>query len=308
MAHNLALASETVALHKAMRTARIPVVVLKGVPLIRRLGLELGERSLADIDLLVRRSDVEAALRLLHQAGYAALPERPIAVDLLTRAQHLVVRFGPLGPICVELHWAAFSPACFAVEEETVWAHLEPQSFDGVELEVLDRPLTVLHTAAHFVQHCLAKPHILKVLGREWQLWAQQLNAAELRDLALATGTLHALDYSLWASAELGLTGAPVSFGSRRARAVRQLVPARALLDRRPEPDLERILISLLLLEPGRATSSLLTLLFPPAVEVRAKIGDVSAAGLAAHYAIRSFRAGSRCVAHRVRGVVTRER
>lgn len=81
-----------------------PVVMLKGVALGPVLYPATTLRSLRDIDLLVPRQNMPAALRVLNDLGYLAVPEiAPGINQQIEHHEHL--EGGPHQSIAVDLHW-----------------------------------------------------------------------------------------------------------------------------------------------------------------------------------------------------------
>ena len=302
LAKNLLLEQEQMDLVQAFESAGVPVIVLKGMPLIRRLGLSPAERPLADNDFLVRERDLNMAYRVLTGRGYTSPGGRPLEADVGV-GQHALVRRHKAGaPLVAEIHWRAFAPLLFDVPEDLVWSHTEWQRVGDTQLRVLDRELTLLHTAAHFVQHAFGEPRILRTLGRAWTLWRDAVDLPKLEALARETGTLAAVDFALAAAAALGYTESAPRFGSLQARVLRRVLPPERLLEPRPYPDYTRMGLIAVLIAPGRAARSLFMATFPPPVRMRAIYGELTTFELLASYASRPFRPVLRKLGVRPRG------
>lgn len=300
-AHNLALETELLRIHAAFVQAGIQTVVLKGLPLMRRIGEELSERRLADNDLLVRREEVARAEALLGELGYMPTVGRTLQVSLRTGAgQHLMVREVAGHRVCLELHWEAFHPPFTGVDCELVWSHTERQTYQGQDLIVFDRPLTLVHTAAHYVWHAMGQPRLLRTFGRAWTAFSGRLDFNELREIGSRTGTLDALDYTLRAAEALGLAEGVPDFGSRRARVLARLLPAERLFEGRPAPDYDRIFLSLLLVSSHRAGRHAARMLLPTAAQVGVVAGNAAPGRIALHYLGRPARTMGRWISYRL--------
>lgn len=290
-AHNLVLGDELRSIHSAFEKARVPVVVLKGIPLMKRIGEDLGERRLADNDVLVRRRDVRRAAAALEATGYCELPGRSLDVSLRTGSgQHPMVREVHGHRVRAELHWEAFHPPFTGIAEERVWARTTTTKFGDLELCVPDAELTLVHTAAHYVWHAMGQPRLLRTLGRAWNAFRRDVDVASLEALATSLGVLPSLDFALTAAQELGVTESVPDFSTRQARAVRFLLPPDALSVRRPEPDYDRILVSLLLLSPERALRHVVRLAAPGPTQVGVVVGAPHPGRVAWHYVARPGR------------------
>jgi putative nucleotidyltransferase-like protein len=69
-AHNLTLVSELFHIADALEERGIDLIVLKGLPLSKRLFGRIDRRPLADNDLLVHVADVPRARKTLRELGY----------------------------------------------------------------------------------------------------------------------------------------------------------------------------------------------------------------------------------------------
>jgi hypothetical protein len=303
LALNLVLEAELPTLVSALESEGIDVVVLKGVPLALRLFGTIASRSMIDNDLLVRRQDAIRAARVLAAAGYRSIDCRRIENQLACDYQYRLVR--PLpggGGLCAELHWSPFSQLLYPAPEEVIWRHVEPFHWNGRMTQVFDRPLTLVHLAAHFVQSDFAIPQILRDVAVAWNLWYAQSSADDALDLARQTDLIHALDFALRCAADLGwLKTPPPAIGSARASRLRRLLPADRLWTPRPVPDYERWLLALLLVDPRRVPRWLRYAMFPPLENLAAIEGAEMSPGLRWRHLVRPFRALARALGGRER-------
>lgn len=286
----LLLAAELVRVTRALEARGIAVVVLKGAPLARRLGLTLAAREFGDNDLLVRKRDVRAAAAELEALGYRRHQRRTVELALRTDTQVTLTRLHEGARLAVDLHWSPFV-RIHPVPEDLVWDRTELMIFERTRLRVLDPALTLIHLAAHFEQHAFCEPRNLKDVAVAWNTWAPTLDTRELLDLAASLGLQHCLAFALSTAAELGwLEVAPPPVASARAELLRHLLPAASLKESRPLGHLGRGVASLLLAEPRQAGRELMRALAPP-IEVLAAIYDQPPSWrLAPRYLTRPFR------------------
>ena len=88
----------------ALAAAGVTPVALKGLDLIHRLYERFDERTMDDIDLLVRQSELVPALDALRKAGWVT-PEESRTTHYIRSSHHLPLSEpGPLG-VELELHW-----------------------------------------------------------------------------------------------------------------------------------------------------------------------------------------------------------
>lgn len=271
-AQNLLLERELCEIARAFAREGLPLLVLKGVPLTRRLYGGLEQRYSVDNDLLVQRADVQRAAALLAALGYVAAPGRTLAADLASTFQHPMRRGIAHGAVLrAELHWQAFPPELFAVPEHELWQHAVPFFLGGQRLLVFDEPMTLLHLASHHVQHRCAEAKVLDDVGAAWRSYGSTVDTQELLRLAVRFGLTGALAFSLDAANRAGSCDAPSPVKSRRAALLARWLPPAS---HGVEPSYSSVFGSLLLASPAKISGALLRELFPP-LEILARVYGV---------------------------------
>jgi hypothetical protein len=297
--HNLALEAALRLVLGRFAEEDIPVVVLKGLPMLRRLPGGLKTRRLADNDLLVRRRDVLRAYGALLTLGYRPHPHLEIESQLHASREYAL--FHPSGAI-VDLHWSAFPPELFDAPEELQWNHTEVVELGGTKARVFDHPMTLVHLASHMVQHRLSEMHILVELSQLFTAWHPTLSEAELLSVARQAGARDALAYCLSAALELGyLKAAPTAelLDSARARLLARLVPPSALGVARPSPDYVRTIQCLLVANPARLHLWLRRHFAPPLDNLSAVYDEPTSPVMYLRYFTRLFRPVARTLTKR---------
>ena len=71
---NVLLLTELDRILEALTVRRVPVILLKGASFFRHHGWDIGLRSMADLDLLIRRTDLHLAAEALADAGFVQEP------------------------------------------------------------------------------------------------------------------------------------------------------------------------------------------------------------------------------------------
>ncbi|MCP3104744.1 nucleotidyltransferase family protein [Myxococcus sp. K15C18031901] len=176
-------------------------VALKGYGLGLRLYPDPLQRATRDVDLLVRRDQVDAAARALKRLGLTTrIPDTARHVE--ASAHHLELQ-GPVG--LVELHFHALSPWGHPLEGDTLLARAVEGTLEGRRVRWL-RPedeavYLSLHAGNHLLQR-LAWLFDLKLLARKGVDWPRVVEAAR------ETGQAPAAWYG-WETARR-LLGAPV--------------------------------------------------------------------------------------------------
>lgn len=121
----------------AFAEAKIDCLVLKGMPFAARYFGDPALRHLLDIDLLVRRADADASLRLLLGLGYR--PKRRRIRDAAEgssirphrlRTEHAlgVERHG----VRIDLHWRLRTAPAYRLAESDVWSGTQQIAFGGI--------------------------------------------------------------------------------------------------------------------------------------------------------------------------------
>jgi hypothetical protein len=127
-------------------------VALKGVDVLHRLYGGFDERTLDDIDLLVRREDRDAAVDALLSAGWEA-PAEPERTHWLRSSFELPLRApGPVG-VSLEVHWNLGQTVRYRVDVAGLIARAVPFEVSGHSILRLDEHDAVAHLLLHHVQH-----------------------------------------------------------------------------------------------------------------------------------------------------------
>jgi hypothetical protein len=158
---NSVLAAETVRLQRVLKTADIPVLVLKGVALAQLAYGSLGAKHARDIDLLVPPERAETAMRLLEREGYIlASPAR----HLSDRQRHWVVRYAREvelvhsdSHLIVELQWRVMDNPLLL---QDVNAHSAAQSVplsDGATVQTLAQEDLFAYLCVHGAHHAWSR-------------------------------------------------------------------------------------------------------------------------------------------------------
>ena len=134
----------------AFREAGIRALVLKGAYLAESVYGNIGARTLSDVDLLVRREDLERADGVLVRLGYSPR-ERRRFVSADTNEFHY--RRATTG-LLLELHWELVAPTYpFRIETEELWVSARPFAFAGAGGLVLSPEDQLIHTGLHASIH-----------------------------------------------------------------------------------------------------------------------------------------------------------
>lgn len=196
--------------------ADFPVVVFKGGLLTRLIYGDLRKRASADNDLWIEEPACSRVLQRLLGAGFRPLSGIDPDAALRRYGQVALWPRGDLGEVSLDLHAQPFMGELFSVKNEDLRAHLIEVPLHDRTVLTFDKPLSLVHMVAHYLQHRLERDH-LEEIGAAWDRW--QLDEDELRVLARHTCTEPALEHALLLCAELGhCQKRPLAVKTRRAR------------------------------------------------------------------------------------------
>lgn len=296
LGYGLLLMGELQRVGRALRADGVEFIVLKGLPLAVRLTNRIDgrHRRIRDNDLLVRERDAVRAVEVLRRLGYEEHPGMTLASQLVVNFELEMFRRLPEGGgLIAEIHWAAFPPLLYPVDENVLWSRTETVEVGGYPVQVFDRELTLIHLASHFVQHAASVAWVLRDLAMAWNRWANELDHAALFDLATRLRLQHVLAFSMAAASDLGLLEvAPPPFPSYPAAVLRRVLPSQRLGPPQPVATVRRSLELLLLAPPEQLTHWLRYRMLPTRAAVAASCGLRSPAEVRPwHYLARPARA-----------------
>jgi hypothetical protein len=152
-ARNLIFVNELTILMDRLANAGIDTIVFKGPALACALYGDLNLRRFIDLDLIVRRRDMDRAIGLLMENGYRL--SRDLTIEqraVLLRTQHNL-QFTK-GRVIVELHWQV-SSELFAstVTAEDLWKDLSTVKINGRSLKTLSNDDLLFALCVHGSRH-----------------------------------------------------------------------------------------------------------------------------------------------------------
>lgn len=149
-ARALALAAELAAILRALADAGIACAPLRGIALAERLYDDTAARPAGDIDLLVRRRDLDAVETRLRALGYRTVDRR--AGFAREFSYTLEMARDARGGVVVEPHWTlAYPPFADALDMERVWARCRAGRVAGQPAGWLAPEALLLNLCLHLV-------------------------------------------------------------------------------------------------------------------------------------------------------------
>lgn len=108
-----------------IQSARVDVLLLKGPHTAQRFHGDIHRRQYGDIDLLVRRSQLPAAMQALEDDGYRRRSKVLGSVRASTYFTHGFDYRNDEFPL--DLHWSLGSHISYGIDEASLWSHSEIQ-------------------------------------------------------------------------------------------------------------------------------------------------------------------------------------
>ncbi|MCH8251343.1 MAG: nucleotidyltransferase family protein [Planctomycetes bacterium] len=171
-AHTLNAMSRLERLVVALNHAQVPVILLKGAALNLTIYDRPDLRPMGDVDLLVRRGDVDKTIEVLLAAGChrgAELVRDNFFPKYYYETE--LVMDSPM-PVRIDLHVRPLRPMHLAhfIEEGSFWANAQPVPIGSATALIPSRERMLVHLAAHAAYHGCARLLWLYDLKRyvEW--------------------------------------------------------------------------------------------------------------------------------------------
>ena len=179
---NLILTSQLFALLDAFKAADIAVVPLKGPVLAELLYPDPGLRPFSDLDILVRKPDVPAVIRVLTQQGYALGNHlKCLHLDVLLSLQNELI-FHHVRLASVDIQWGIGpSHFPFRFDTEILLRSLSTTQVAGREVPSLTPESMLLFLCVHGAKHMWSR---FQWLGDVARLARTQLDWAGVAGIA----------------------------------------------------------------------------------------------------------------------------
>lgn len=131
---------------KILRSSNIPVVLLKGLHLAELVYGNRALRYMSDLDLLVKREDLERVDALLLELGCVPNEQNRI----VEKDVHEFVYTMPKRDVSLEIHWSILSSEHpFTIDTEGQWERSRPARIDGIDVLVFSPEDLLLHLCLH---------------------------------------------------------------------------------------------------------------------------------------------------------------
>lgn len=144
----LRMHAELATLMSALAARGIPAVPLKGAYLGPAVYGNIALREMNDLDVLVPRADLAAAVACVLGQGFTA--PHNLAVEAEANAKHHVSRLAKPGVVGVEIHWNIVPPhRPTSIASEILWERAHRVETPGIGPQSLSPTDTLLHVCCH---------------------------------------------------------------------------------------------------------------------------------------------------------------
>ncbi|MEE8183813.1 MAG: nucleotidyltransferase family protein [Acidobacteriota bacterium] len=152
IARNIYLLSRLRELQSILRKAGIPLIVLKGGCLLSVLYPDFGNRPLGDVDLLIRKRNLDRVLGLMRAAGWR-LPPRESVDFWRKNFYHVQIRTPDAFSAIFEIHWDLEKEYRHDIQLEELWERSVIFQLEGEPFRRLSNEDLMLHLLVHLAHH-----------------------------------------------------------------------------------------------------------------------------------------------------------
>jgi len=154
-AHNALRMRELAGVLSELSNHGIEVIVLKGAALVEQVYQNLGLRPMLDIDLLVRRHDIRAALAVVESLGYERRGDEISPGSTITYENEIPLFRRERLDWNLELHWSLFDSPYYQrhLTGMDLWETAQRIYIDGSPALSLSPEMQILYLCGHLTLH-----------------------------------------------------------------------------------------------------------------------------------------------------------
>lgn len=133
---------------KALNTADIPTIPLKGIVLANSVYKSIGLREMNDLDLLVPQEMLARTFEIITSMGYK--PSQPFCLDSFIQTGKHLPGFIKKDHVTIEIHWNITSPnTSYSIDPQELWEKAVPVQILDYETLMLSPEDLLLHICLH---------------------------------------------------------------------------------------------------------------------------------------------------------------
>lgn len=151
---NNSLMIETSKVLKAFNNANIRSIILKGIHLTKIIYKNLALRPVADIDILVSKSDLPNVIDILAEFGYV-LPEHHLPIEVFTKYHfHLTFMSKENNHAIFEIHWDLRDSFKYSPTDISgIWNSAQEVELSGVKTMTMAQEDLLIYLCQHLDRH-----------------------------------------------------------------------------------------------------------------------------------------------------------
>lgn len=201
---NMQLERELGVVIKSLDAEGIPSIILKGIFLAQAVYKNIGLRPAADIDLLIKKTDLSRVNAIFNSLGYAppSCYEDFLLNNTVTAVNSLVYNKRD-GGFYIHLHWHLVNTTwpleelVSSVDMDRVWSQAEAFDLDGFRLQTLSPTHLLIyllyHAFAHSYDHLILVSDIVRTIETYRQRLCQDEVICEAERFGLSSVCYHSL-------------------------------------------------------------------------------------------------------------------
>ena len=189
-------------IYKACDEAGIEVIPLKGIYLASEVYRDIALREMSDIDILVRKKNLDAVEDILDELGFISLQQNKDPV--FEKGHHLRYIIEESG-LLIEVHWDLMDPDdSVQVDIDALWDRSGSQDDAGKNVRALSPEDLLLHLSVHLANHTFFLGlRGLYDLAMTIDVFMKVIDWDRLYDLAVAWNAVRALYVNLQLASDL---------------------------------------------------------------------------------------------------------
>lgn len=159
LATNMRIVAELHKLQRQLSAAEVPYLVIKGPVTAYETYGHLGLRPFLDLDVLVKRCDLDKTLSRLQSLGFAPqFPLKPTQHKIYCDHYTEICMWRGEPAFILDLHWELVEPGyTFSIDPETGWKSRTRVKIDGQEIFTLNDDDWLLFACLHASKHAWSR-------------------------------------------------------------------------------------------------------------------------------------------------------
>ncbi len=186
---------------KSLHQAHIPIIPFKGLFLAEHVYKNIAVRSMSDVDLLVKREDINRAREILLELGFNPMS----GLDQIVYEEYQLSFYHSKSNLVLELHWLIINPKHrVPLNTAALWERSLLSQISGVPVRILTPEDQILQLCMHASDHVFA--HGLRAMvdiKKTLLHYSKEIDWTRLSQRALEWGVTHSLYVNLWLAKKL---------------------------------------------------------------------------------------------------------